>query len=217
MSVPNGATEDAPRAPARALLKRIDIGLTTGIVAVFVSFLAVIVANNQAELAQHTAKASVLPVIRIDMFHEISTPPYRFETRIQNDGVGIARIETAKYLTSEGGEEIGYEDLIQIVANPQAFADDDIDSEISWSVGFLPAGESISPIIIDFGNDDADLSNIRNFLRQAGDANTRKLDLEICYCSVFDDCWIARRMSLAAPRPVDNCGIDGDFIDGLLQ
>ena len=64
--------------PAKAILKRIDIGLTTGAIAVLVAFLALLTAMAQTRMAQETQKASVLPIIQINMGYQYKTAPYTF-------------------------------------------------------------------------------------------------------------------------------------------
>lgn len=208
-----GKTDEMHKPPARSLLKRIDIGLTTGIFAVVVSLLAVAVAYNQTKLAEKTAKASVLPVLRVEMFYERSAPPLRFETLIHNEGVGIARIETARFLDSENGLEINFVELGEFVANPPLLARAKRIKD--YSTGFLPAGETKQSILMTWEDDSNNADQLLNYLGNGGDQLTIKLDVVLCYCSVFDDCWTTSRHSKTAPKPVENCQNDGVFHDSM--
>ena len=75
MPIPTGSANSTGSKPATALLKRIDIGLTTGIVAVFVAFLSLLVARTQTKMAQETQKAQILPIIDIDLGYNTSGSP----------------------------------------------------------------------------------------------------------------------------------------------
>ena len=105
MPIPTGSTDGSTK-PAKALLKRIDIGLTTGIIAVFVTFLSLLVARAQTKMALESQKASVLPIIDIDFGYENigNRSEAVFVTRLTNVGAGLANIERVTPL--QNGEPV---------------------------------------------------------------------------------------------------------------
>ncbi|MBL1321653.1 MAG: hypothetical protein COA63_011410 [Methylophaga sp.] len=88
-------------AVSSSLLKRIDIGLFIGMMAVLVSFLALLTSKQQIEIAQATQKASVLPVIQIDMDYQYKTLPYSFKVMLTNSGPGIAYVQNVQPLIGD--------------------------------------------------------------------------------------------------------------------
>ena len=96
MTLPPGTTDESQiKRPAKELLKRIDIGLTTGIVAVLVAFLSLLVAHSQTKMALEAQKASVLPIIKVDMGYENigDRSNVAFVVRLNNLGAGLANIQ----------------------------------------------------------------------------------------------------------------------------
>ena len=209
MSLPPGSTdEDATsgKMPARALLQRIDIGLTTGVVAVLISFLALIVAWNQTKLAQDTAKAGVLPVLRVETGHNFANAsgPYGFVTTVRNDGAGIAYIQRATHLLD--GEPVDMQTLEPLVTGRYRGS---ATLSTERATGYLPAGERLTPVAYYWTNIAATSAVARDLAEGGLAGPIETLDAEVCYCSVFDDCWVARASDTAKPRPVNSCGRGG--------
>ena len=71
MSGPSETTGiDLNKNPHKSLLKRIDIGLMTGLCALMLSLVGVVTSRASFKMAQDTQKARVLPIIDIDMGYE---------------------------------------------------------------------------------------------------------------------------------------------------
>lgn len=191
--------------PAKAILKRIDIGLTTGAIAVLVAFLALLTAMAQTRMAQETQKASVLPIIQINMGYESKTAPYTFEIKIANSGVGIAYIQRVRALIN--GKPIqDHKVFVDALMNGR-MRGNAVLSEGN-AAGFLPAGNSITPWSYSWGNSINGRSEINAYLRGQYGAPLDGVDIEICYCSLFEDCWQTTYTNKAKPKPVTSCGID---------
>ena len=207
---PSGTTDETGRRPARELLKRIDIGLTTGVVAVFISFLALVVAWNQTRLAQETAKAGVLPIIQIDMgYQRTEDAKYDFAVTLTNSGAGIAHIQTV-------AAEIDGE----VVADYQAFEDAVMNRRMrGWArltespaAGFLRAGETRQPVHFAMN---AASREVDTYLRGEYGTPLSGMDIRACYCSVFEDCWEVRFRDRRAPQPVARCE-PGDALNDVF-
>ena len=211
MATPTGSTEESQlRRPAKALLKRIDIGLTTGIIAVLIAFLSLLVAHTQTRMALEAQKASVLPIIDIDMGYENigDRSNAAFVVRLSNLGAGLANIQ--RVVPLQNGEPI--ED---ITAFDSAIMNGRMRSNVGFpdtspATGYLRAGDSIEPRRYRMG---AAGSELGAYLR--GDFGTPLdgLDVEVCYCSVFKDCWTVKQADRKEPKPVKSCGIDDAPID----
>lgn len=211
MTMPPGSTEESQvNRPAKALLKRIDIGLTTGIVAVLVAFLSLLVGHSQTKLAQETAKAAVLPIIDIDMGYENigNRSEALFVVRLSNVGAGLAHIQ--RVMPTQNGAA---------VETIQAFDDAIMNRRMRNNVGFpvadsatgyLRAGDSVLPRAYRMG---AAGSELGAYLRGEYGTPLDGLDLDVCYCSVFDDCWEVTYSARKTPKSVKSCGIDGAPVD----
>jgi len=213
MSVPPGSTDNVNK-PAKALLKRIDIGLTTGIIAVFVAFMSLLVARAQTKMALEIQKASVLPIIDIDMGYLKKpdlkgVPKQHFEVTLNNVGAGIAHIQSVTPMIK--GEP---------VTEYQVFEDAVMTRRMrSWTTltespaaGYLRAGENITPVSYRMGSAEGELSA---YLRGEWGIPFQDLDVTVCYCSVFEDCWIVNYVDRKTPKPVDTCGITDAPIDAF--
>ncbi len=201
---------DLSKEPHRSILKRIDIGLITGLCALLISFVGIVTSRASFKMNQETQKARVLPIIDIDMGYENIGDRSNaiFVVRLNNVGAGLANIQRVTPL--QNGEAI--EDI-------QAFDDAIMNRRMRSNAGFpvtasaagyLRAGQSIEPRRYRMG---AAGSELGAYLR--GDYGTPLdgLDLEVCYCSVFDDCWAVKYLDRMTPKPVDNCGIDDAPVD----
>lgn len=211
MTIPTGSTEESQvKRPAAALLKRIDIGLTTGIVAVLVAFLSLVLANSQMKMALEAQKASVLPIIDIDMGYENigNRSEAIFVVRLNNLGAGLANIQ--RVVPLQNGEPIA-----NIAAFDAAIMNGRMRGNVGYPVtasaaGYLRAGESIEPRSYRMG---AAGSELGAYLRGEYGLPLDGLDIEACYCSVFKDCWTVKQADRKEPKPVKSCGIEDAPID----
>lgn len=210
---PTGST--GPTKPGRELLKRIDIGLLTGAIAVLVAFMSLLVARAQTKMAQDTQKASVLPIVDIDMGYirkldEKGAMRRYFEVTLNNVGAGIAHIQSVT--PTQNGKAL---------TEYQVFEDAIMTRRMRmWatlsdgpSTGYLRAGENITPRSYKFG---ASEGEVDAYLRGQWGTPMDKLDLAVCYCSVFKDCWSVNYLDRKAPKPTRSCGVT-DVSDDTFQ
>lgn len=209
MPIPTGSSDGANK-PAAALLKRIDIGLTTGVIAVFIAFMSLLVARAQTKMALESQKASVLPIIDIDMGYEKigDRSNSAFVVRLNNVGAGLAHVQSV--VPTQNGEPIKD---IQTFEN--AIMNGRMRSNVGYpntsaATGFLRAGESVEPRRYRMG---AAGSELGAYLRGEYGTPLDGLDLEVCYCSVFEDCWTVKFLDRKLPKPVNSCGIEDAPLD----
>lgn len=209
MPIPTGSS-DGTNKPAAALLKRIDIGLTTGIIAVFIAFLSLLVAQSQTRMALEAQKASVLPIIELDLGYEGigDRSNAQFVTRLTNVGAGLAHVQRVTP-TIDGEPVADIQDFDDAIMNRRMRGNVGF-PVTSAATGFLRAGDSVEPRRYRMG---AAGSELGAYLR--GDYGTplSGMDLEVCYCSVFDDCWTVKYLDRKMPEPVNSCGIEDAPID----
>lgn len=201
--------------PSKSLLKRIDIGLVTAICAVFISFLALVVGKKEIDIAMQAHKATVLPIIDIDMGY-LAKPDsdgrkrQYYEATLSNVGAGIAHIQTVTVM-QYGKELEGYEQFEEAVMTGRMR---------SWAsltelpaAGYLRAGEAVSPVSYRLGSAESDLPA---YLRGEWGKPMDGVDLQVCYCSVFEDCWTVNYLDRKVPKKTKSCGI-GDEVKDSFQ
>lgn len=211
MPIDPGTTEPSQIGrPAKALLKRIDIGLTTGMLALLISFVGIVTSRATYKMNQETQKARVLPIIDIDIGYENigDRSESIFVVRLNNLGAGLANIQSVVPL-QQGTPIENIEDFDLAIMNGR------MRSNVGYPVtdsaaGYLRAGESIEPRKYRMG---AAGSELGAYLRGDYGAPLDGLDVAVCYCSVFDDCWTVNHADRKAPKPVNSCGVDDTPID----
>jgi len=210
MTLPTGTTTDGGRVPARALLQRIDIGLTTGIIAVLVAFLSLIVAHSQTKMALETQKANVLPIIDIDRGYNTSGAPLEFSVALNNVGVGLADIRSVK--TRIKGKLVTEDEFISAVMSPnmKAWADT-LDGE---ATGFLRAGES--QVLTTYSIRNAFQARAADYFSGKSGVPMDGVDIEVCYCSVMKDCWTVSYLDRKRPQDVNSCKV-GDVPEDSFE
>lgn len=209
MPIPTGSS-DGSNKPAAALLKRIDIGLTTGIIAVFIAFLSLLVARAQTSMALEAQKASVLPIIDIDLGYENTADRSNsaFVVRLNNVGAGIAHIQ--KVVPVQNGKPVEELSAFENAIMNGRMRSNIAAPTVSHAAGFLRAGDSVEPRRYRMG---AAGSELGAYLRGEYGTPLDGLDLEVCYCSVFEDCWTVKYLDRKLPTPVNNCGIKDAPVD----
>ncbi|MFD2166363.1 hypothetical protein ACFSJY_08790 [Thalassotalea euphylliae] len=169
--------------------------MIVGLSALAVSLVAVFVAIYSAYVDRTYARASVWP--RLEIYRSYSDLAGKFEYGVDNSGTGPAIINSVKI--SEDGKyikrwsELGIHKALKIPF---------IQSQINGRI--IPPQRTITPIKIDSQNS-ADA--LRDFiLKKDGTVN-----IEICYCSIYEECWLTDRNN--KPKPVTQCDIsEDDFI-----
>ncbi|WP_409433181.1 hypothetical protein ACJ3XI_01405 [Litorimonas sp. RW-G-Af-16] len=204
---------DLDKQPHKSILKRIDLGLATGMCALLISFVGIVTSRATFKMNQETQKARVLPIIDVDMGYENigDRSEAAFVVRLNNVGAGIAHIQRVTPL--KNGEP---------VTTLQEFEDTIMNrrmrSNIGYPVvapaaGFLAAGKSVTPRRYRMG---AAGSELGAYLRGEYGVPMDGLDIDVCYCSVFSDCWTVKYLDKKLPKPVDSCGID-DAPEDMFQ
>ena len=198
--------DDITVTPHKSLLKRIDIGLLTGLCALLISFVGILTTRATFKMNQATQKVRVLPIIDIQMGYtkradESGDVRDYFDVTLSNVGAGIAHIQSV--VPSANGEPLD---------TYQAFEDTIMTRRMrSWatlteaaSTGYLRAGDTMKPSSYKIGGSSGEL---QAYLRGQWGAPLDGLDLKVCYCSVFDDCWTVSYAGRKSPEPVSSCAI----------
>ncbi len=184
------------------------------IAAMIVGAAALFVAWDQAKIMRKQQHASVWPILSTDFSIDNDDDSLFLEFSVANDGVGPALVESA-FVTANGEKKTSRSDFMDFI-----FADTKPVGSVSLR------GGSIEKTVIGAGDNELvfkitwpiNEDNIAAF----GALTDRyvageKLDVSmaICYCSVFDRCFVANGVD--RPAEVDQCSPPTDFFAQIIS
>ena len=151
---------------------RVQTELIVASSAIFVSLATLFVYVYQAKIMQSQLHASVWPYL------EWGTTNYqKFEIIVQNKGIGPALVKNVQ-MKIDGKKISGYAELLDSLFGKKRQKYFFITSYLNRRV--LAAGEIVKPIQVE---DSLFATKIDSALR------IHNFELEICYCSIYNDCW----------------------------
>jgi len=173
----------------RALLSTLTSGL-----ALTVSIFALAIGAWQTRLMQGQARASVWPHLSNGYTYNSNVDTDGFIWHVDNNGVGPARLQSV-VLMLDGKPMKHWRDVLLALG---------FEGQFHLSTSSL-AGEVIPPSL----NRETAIAAIRVNQRDVAIAFKNAIDrfkMEICYCSVYDDCWIAHWQQ-SKVDPVASCDV----------
>jgi hypothetical protein len=179
----------------------------TAIGAMVVGLAALFVAWDQARVMRAQQHGSVMPAIQLDSFVQDNEGVLRVGLRMRNNGVGPALIHD--FGVSVNGNSLNSWDNFSAIA-PQT-------ENRNWTslLGrVLGPEEEIVAISLAWTEiDETNESEIGAFLYDL----SRSATAEVCYCSVFDRCYVSRSTPTGheLPRQVDACPGTTDWNDQI--
>lgn len=171
-------------------MKKINAEQWMSMSAVVTAVVAVVIAVFELHTTREYQKLSVEPYL---MQHHSNNGGYQFS--ISNEGLGPARIGSVT-VRANGKVMSHWHQVVGAITG---------DKRSSMSAGSVSVGEQVRaaatvPLLLL-----TDLDTAKSF-----HDNHQKLDVEICYCSIYKDCWIASRDIVH--QPVDVCPTTGQAI-----
>ena len=160
--------------------------MIVGLSALMVSLVAVLVGVYSAYIDRAYARASVWPSIQLGRTYSLTDGNLNFAYLAINNGTGPAIIKTLKI---SRGETVvtQWAELIALAGVKDVSY---MQSQLNYSV--IPANQRITAL------QTADNSLIDVLMVQ--DNVTR---IEMCYCSIYDECWQVDKTN--QPQPVEQC------------
>ena len=158
---------------------RLQMPNVTSLLALAVSVFALAIGAWQTRLMQNQARASVWPFLSIGYTFNSNADADGFVWRVDNNGVGPARIESVA-VSIDGKPLRNWREALAALGWTKT---------LSSSTSSLH-GEVIPPSL----NRETTVAAIRVNEREAAalfKAAVDRFRMDICYCSVYDDCWVA--------------------------
>ena len=160
----------------------------------FVGVIALWAALNEADAVRKQQMASVWPFVYMRSINYGVEGEEKFEVVVGNRGIGPARIQFAEVTIDDAAVQ-SWSDLVRSVAEDKPFGMSN--NRVNGSV--LAPGEDMVAFAIEARFSSVELVDAVREL-----ANSGRVNLRICYCSVFDDCWIIDGVS-ETTTPIDEC------------
>ncbi|MCA8890195.1 MAG: hypothetical protein KDA46_15270 [Parvularculaceae bacterium] len=201
-AAPNPASPSATTSPAAPPMSRAErifvrINILQAVLAIaglFTGAVALYAALSEADAVRKQQQAAVWPHIRVVDLNVGRPGEERFDVIVGNRGIGPARIKSAT-LTVDGKRVKSWYEVIDTLADGAAYGI----SNYPIAGEVLAPGEDIVTVSVEAKYASVEIVKAFQDLVRAGRGN-----LQICYCSVFDECWRSDALSRKT-TPVDAC------------
>lgn len=154
--------------------------LLLSIMALFVSIYEARILKQQQEIMLTQEKTSVWPYLDGQLSYEYSDK-IRIRYTLENKGIGPSKIRRMSLMFNE--KQI--DNYIELVDSLNRYFPDTTNLGISYMPAkgdVISADEKIETLFIESKRFPGDLETIRDL----------QLHFDVCYCSVYDDCWRVR-------------------------
>lgn len=193
--VDKGAQTDPDMTRAERIFVRLSILQTIIAVAgIFTGAVALYAALSEADAVRKQQAAIVLPEIVVAQSQVIGPEEGFFAWNVYNWGIGPGRVKSVR-VTYEGEPVRDWSEFMEAVELPDAPYQQ---SQIAGRT--IPAGVDGELV---FRTSDRDAAiKLRSI--------SSKVEISLCYCSVFDECWMMPNILTEGPKSVKTCP---DFSD----
>jgi hypothetical protein len=174
---------------------RIHPEMLVGVSAVVIGVCALGVSLYETSLMREEQRAAVIPLVELSRSYYLEHDNaegerVRLDLNIANVGIGPARVSDFQ-VRVDGQPQATWGETIQaLIGRDQAVSY--VQSTINGRT--IPPDRSIKMLQLE----DSDVA--REIL-----AEFNRLEIEACFCSVFDECWLASSRSFGASTPTDAC------------
>jgi hypothetical protein len=155
-----------------------------------------------------------MPIIETRPSLSLSEDDLSLTIAIRNTGHGVAFVESAELLYNDVAVD-RYKDLFATILRP----DLKDGAEFSWAsmTGFLQPRESKDVIRFGWPDTEENRRKLASFFNEEIPAKTEQVQLKLCYCSVFGDCWEQAQLGSARPAEVRACSPGDDPSEALWR
>lgn len=192
------APSDGEMTRAERIFVRINIAQTIlALAGLFTGAVALYAALVESEAVRKQSAAAVWPYVQLLTWDSLDTGEEVFRLSMTNAGVGPARIETMR-LRLKGEAAVTWDEALPALVEgpPPRFG------RMSVVGRVMRPGESVDMM----STSDPRLVRALHDIVVQGEGS-----LEYCYCSIFDDCWLADiRSEIAQPTAIDECPSFGE-------
>lgn len=181
--------------------RRLTASQITAVAAILTSLMALAVSLYETRIMRAWQQASTQPIVEVRLDANLGGDPLTFEFRVRNMGQGAAYIQGIR--ADVDGEPVeGFGDILTTWNSlPTTEA---LQTSNRAYVGYLePGGERI-PSTVNVSLITADQASVEQHWT-ALESLSDKTSIQICYCSVFEQCWINDFQTRNRAQSVDSC------------
>ncbi len=181
--------------------------------AALAALIALFVAFDQGRVMRAQQHASVMPILDAEVQLNDNGATVELAVSVRNDGVGPALVESVRILSN--GVPMQTWDQFGDVIFPQALRDVDVFNGGTIR-GALGAGREQPVVSFVWNRDDTNEQAFVELFERIVATGTH-IQIETCYCSVFDQCWLAEPGETARAGLVRSCPHAGDDVYAQLS
>lgn len=181
--------------------------------AAIAALIALFVAWDQGRVMRAQQHASVMPILAGSVQIDESEDVFQVSIEVRNDGVGPAFVESARILS--GGEPMRTMEEFNTTILPETLRQG---ATINGGTirGALGAGRSQRLISFSWDRSEDKTEGFIALLERLF-ADDRLIQIETCYCSVFEQCWLAGPGDTARATTLRSCPHAGDDVYAQLS
>lgn len=192
-------TEDDPVTPKSS--KRITASQVTALAAILTSLMALAVSLYETRIMRAWQQASTQPIVEVRFDANLGSNPLTFGFRIRNMGQGAAYIQGIR----ADIDGVAAADFGEILSQwNEAPTTGSIQMSNRAYVGYLEPGGERVPATAYVSLTDVDEALLEQHWTYV-EGLSGKTSIEICYCSVFEQCWINDFQTRNRAQSVDSC------------
>lgn len=179
-------------------MRRLSFETVGSITAIVVGVAALFVAWDEARSVRRQQAASVLPIVKMETPFMNGDDERSFRIEVRNVGVGPAFFDRADILWD--GELVTVAEELKFNAQEAAGEAGFWTSELDGYV--LGGGESMLLYEVTW---EPGAKGAEQRAYEVAALIRRSVQVEACYCSVYDDCWRTELNRQGRPEPADRC------------
>ena len=193
---------------------RLNFETVGSLVAMVIGASALFVAWDQAQVMRAQQHASVWPLINSDFTVDPSADGLSIDMRVSNRGVGPALIKSATILIDDEPVRHRPEMMRAIFGEQPPSGSASVVGSSIESIA-LGAGESAQLFRVTWEASEANVAAFTALGSRYINGEGAEIRMEICYCSVFDRCYVSK--DDGRPAPTKTCPAPTNLFSSILS
>lgn len=194
------------------VLKWFDLNKIIALSAIFVSVVSLYVAWDQSRIMRQQQHASAMPIIMVEMDFIIEDEFPTFKLRIRNDGVGPGFVKSGALQINGKQIETFSSFSDAILPTPLRKAPT---IRLDVTKGVLAPGMTRVPLRMVWKNKELAPEFIP-FAYSMADKEKFDISYQVCYCSIYDQCWVTDIYAQAMPEKIKSCPVKQDLHETFM-
>lgn len=187
---------------------RLDLQTITALSAVVVGVAALFVAWEESRIMRAQQFAAAMPIVQADFDAVVEAGSSIIRIRLRNDGLGPAFVKSGRFRIGEAEIET-YRGFREALLSPP-FSEIAPNVRLDATRGVLAPGVERTALAISWADEEL-IDDFVPFAFSLVAEDAPELSYEVCFCSVYEQCWITDIFSAPQPEEVKACSDDRDI------